>query len=424
MFTVTHGARGKRLLGYKIERKREMSGSKNKEIWIKADDDVGTWEEKKARITTGLESGVDCVLVERADVDKVRELGRIKIAVGLAEGAEADDDDVVVYGKRSEGDGTEPIPAELSESKVLAALKQEGALGRSISTAAYIEIRGKEYERFAVNLADYCDYVIVIGKDWKIIPLENIIAELQKKEVKVIAGVKSAEEMRTALETLEYGADGVLIDSLDPSEIKRAVGVREESETSKIMLSTARITAVTSVEMGDRVCVDTCSLMKRGEGMLVGSQSFALFLVHSESEESPYVDARPFRVNAGAVHSYILVGEKTKYLADLKSGDEVLVVSSEGNVKKAVVGRAKIEKRPLMLVEAEVEVGMEREGKRETTRKKCSVILQNAETIKLVGKEKKPISVVELNEGDEVLVHVTEAARHFGMAVEEMVIEK
>jgi len=32
--------------------------------------------------------------------------------------------------------------------------------------------------------------------------------------------------------------------------------------------------------------------------------------------------------------------------------------------------------------------------------------------------------VVDLNAGDEVLVHVTEVARHFGIAVEEMEIEK
>ncbi|MCK4399211.1 MAG: hypothetical protein KAV25_09500, partial [Methanophagales archaeon] len=58
-------------------------------------------------------------------------------------------------------------------------------------------------------------------------------------------------------------------------------------------------------------------------------------------------------------------------------------------------------------------------------KRKCSIILQNAETIKLVSKaKKKPISVVDLKAGDEVLVHVTETARHFGIAVEEMVIEK
>jgi 3-dehydroquinate synthase II len=392
-----------------------MSGKK-KEIWIKADADVGTWEERKARITAGLESGVDGVLIEAEDAAKVKELGRITIAAFAAEsdleegGGEVD---IVVYGKRSEGDGTTPIPSEITESRVLGALKRTFGMKPN---AGYIEIFGKDYERFAVNIADYSNYVIVIGKDWKIIPLENIIAELQHKEAKVIAGVQSAEEARTALETLEYGADGVLIDTDDVSEIKKAVEIRDASTMGTIPLSTARITKMEELEMGDRVCVDTCSLMVRGEGMLVGSQSFALFLVHSESEESPYVAARPFRVNAGAVYAYVLVGEKTRYLSELKSGEEVLIVNAEGSARKAVVGRVKIEKRPLMLVEAAVDVGV---GATRT----CSIILQNAETIKLMGKD-KPISVVDLKEGDEVLVHVTEAARHFGIAVEEMVIER
>jgi 3-dehydroquinate synthase II len=398
-----------------------MEGNK-KEIWIKADADAGTWAERKARITAGLESGVDGVLVEAEDVAKVRELGRTTVVAFTAEAeleevkGEEEEADIVVFGKRSEGDGTLPIPTELSESHVLSALKRTFDSKPKLN-AGYIELRSKDYERFAVNIADYSNYVIVIGKDWKIIPLENIIAELQRKDAaKVIAGVQSAEETRTALETLEYGADGVLIDTDDVSEIKKAVEMRDASVIGTIPLVTARITKIEELEMGDRVCVDTCSLMVRGEGMLVGSQSFALFLVHSESEESPYVAARPFRVNAGAVYAYVLVGEKTKYLSELKSGDEVLIVNAEGSARKAVVGRVKIEKRPLMLVEAEVEVGV-------GMKRGCSIILQNAETIKLMGKD-KPISVVDLKEGDEVLVHVTESARHFGMAVEEMVIER
>ncbi len=391
---------------------------KRKEIWIKADDEAGTWDEKKSRITAGLESGVDGVLVEEADIEKVKELGRIKIAAFASDESTGEGEaDIAVYGKGSEGDGTKSIPTEIGESSVLGALKRTSD-SKVNAGAGYVEIRGKEYEQFAVNIADYCDYVIVIGKDWKIIPLENIIAELQKKEAKVIAGVQNAEEARTAFETLEYGADGVMLDTDDPSEIKRAVEIRDESEMGKITLSAAKITNVKELEMGDRVCVDTCSLMTLGEGMLVGSQSFALFLVHSESEESPYVAARPFRVNAGGVYAYVLVGEKTRYLSELKSGDDVLIVNAEGSARKGVVGRVKIEKRPLMLVEAEVETGG-------GEKRKCSIILQNAETIKLVGKDKKkPISVVDLKAGDEVLVHVTETARHFGIAVEEMVIEK
>jgi hypothetical protein len=46
------------------------------------------------------------------------------------------------------------------------------------------------------------------------------------------------------------------------------------------------------VGMGDRACVDLCSLLAPGEGMLVGSFARALFLVHSECEESAYINSR------------------------------------------------------------------------------------------------------------------------------------
>ncbi len=387
-----------------------------KEIWIKAD--AGSWEERKERITAGLESGADTVLVECEDVARVRELGRITVAAFLND-SEMDDRaaraDIRVYGKGGEGDGTVPLPADLGDSRLLASVR-DAAESPEHATAAYVELRGKTYERLAVALADFCEYVIVIGTDWKIIPLENIIAELQCTGTKVIAGVQTSEEARTALETLESGATGVLLDTADRAELNRVAELRAARTQGALPLSTARITKVKELEMGDRVCVDTCTLMCRGEGMLVGSQSFALFLVHAESEESPYVAARPFRVNAGAVHAYVLVGEKTRYLSELQSGDEILIVDAAGRTRHSVVGRSKIEKRPLMLLEAEVVLP-------EGTSRRCSIILQNAETIKLMGRD-KPISVVELKAGDEVLVHLTETARHFGIAVDEMVIEK
>lgn len=55
------------------------------------------------------------------------------------------------------------------------------------------------------------------------------------------------------------------------------------------------------------------------------------------------------------MHAYVAVaGGCTKYLSDLKSGSEVLVVNASGHVRPALVGRVKIESRPLVLVEAEV----------------------------------------------------------------------
>lgn len=57
----------------------------------------------------------------------------------------------------------------------------------------------------------------------------------------------------------------------------------------------------------------------------------------------------------GSVHAYVLVpGGKTCYLSELKSGKEVIVVDQKGRQRTAVVGRVKIESRPLILVEAKV----------------------------------------------------------------------
>ena len=62
-------------------------------------------------------------------------------------------------------------------------------------------------------------------------------------------------------------------------------------------------------------------MLKTGQGMLIGNSSAFTFLVHAETESNPYVAARPFRVNAGAVHAYaVMPGDKTTYLEELSSG--------------------------------------------------------------------------------------------------------
>lgn len=57
----------------------------------------------------------------------------------------------------------------------------------------------------------------------------------------------------------------------------------------------------------------------------------------------------------GPVHAYVAVpGGKTSYLSELKTGKEVVVVDQSGMQRTAIVGRVKIETRPLILVEAKV----------------------------------------------------------------------
>jgi 3-dehydroquinate synthase II len=166
--------------------------------------------------------------------------------------------------------------------------------------------------------------------------------------------------------------------------------------------------------MGDRVCVDTCSLIGGSRGMLVGNSSAGLFLVCAENVPNPYVLPRPFRVNAGAVHSYCRAGGgRTSYLADLEAGAEVLLVGADGRGERATTGRVKVERRPLLMVRAEGPSG-----------RVHSVILQNAETVRLVAPGGGAIPVSSLRAGDGLLLAEEEAGRHFGVSVNETILER
>jgi 3-dehydroquinate synthase II len=382
-------------------------------VWLKADDEVGDWETRKRRITAGLEAGVDWVLVDPEDVGRVRELGEVNVAAFAGddvhvmqaeeEGPEAD---ATVVGKGAEGDGTIDLPPDLSGSADLSALRNGGA------AAGYVRIRDADYEAFAEAVAEAAEYTIVVGEDWRIIPLENLIARIGE-ETELVAGVRTAEEAETAYETLEIGADAVLLDTDDPDEIRKTVAARDAVDRETLDLEFAEVTAVEQTGSADRVCVDTASMMDGDEGMLVGSLSRGLFFVYAETAESPYVASRPFRVNAGAVHAYVRTpGGETKYLSEVGSGTEVQIVDTAGNTREALVGRAKIEKRPMFRIGAETDDG-----------DRIETLLQNAETIKIHTREGRT-AVTDLEVGDEILVYYEDTARHFGEAVDESIIEK
>ncbi len=290
----------------------------------------------------------------------------------------------------------------------IAKLKREGK-----KVALKITLKGKEDENTAVKAAELStDYIIINCLDWRVIPLENIIARTSGKS-KLLAEVSNAEDASLVLGTLELGTDGVLLKTSSSDELMKTVAIVKQ-QALKLELAAAKIVTVKQIGTGARVCVDTCDLMTQGEGILVGSQSAGLFLVEAEVHENPYVASRPFRVNAGSISMYTLGSlQNTRYLSELKAGEEVVIVSREGKVRKANVGRIKIEFRPLILIEAEVE------GKHIKT------ILQNAETIRVVT-PKGSTPVTELKVGDEVLVHVAaKGGRHFGISVpDETVIER
>ncbi|MEM2816305.1 MAG: 3-dehydroquinate synthase II [Candidatus Bathyarchaeia archaeon] len=288
----------------------------------------------------------------------------------------------------------------------IAELKKAGK-----SIAVKVTVKDKGDEEMAIKAANLsADYVIIHCTNWKIIPLENLIANVHGKS-KLMAEVSNAEEAKLALETLELGADGVVIETADSKELSKAAFIVKR-QLPKIKLTPVKVVSVKQIGTGARVCVDTCDLMRAGEGLLLGCQSACLFLVEAEVHENPFVQPRPFRVNAGPISLYTLCShEKTRYLSELKTGDEVTIVDRDGKTRLANIGRIKIEWRPLMLIEAE------HDGKLFKT------IVQNAETIRLVT-DRDSIPVTELKTGDKVLAYISEGGRHFGVLVkEEMVVE-
>jgi len=329
-----------------------------KKLWVKID----PWDKKL--VTAALESGADAVWVPPGRAPDVKALGVITVI--------APDGDL--------------LPGKDLAEVTITATAQEDEV---------------------VKLARQGP-VVVKTPDWTVIPLENLVAQSSN----IFVEVGDADSARTALGVLERGVDGLVVVSKSPGVIKTIARLVKEA-SPPATLTVARISRVQALGMGDRVCVDTCSNLRPGEGMLVGNSSGGLFLVHAESLENPYVAPRPFRVNAGPVHAYIRVpGGKTRYLGELKAGDEVLVVNHEGRTWPAVVGRAKVERRPLMLVAAEA-AGQE-----------IATILQNAETIRLTRPDGEALSIVTLKPGDEVLVALEEAGRHFGHQVQETILEK
>ena len=364
---------------------------------------LSNWDDTKEMITTSLESGIDhIVCFSQENNESIRKLGNMKII------SNSDDSDIYLIGISSEGDGTLELDNDLNNSKDLNDAKNDGK-----KVCAYIEITDKNHEQLAVKLGDYCDYLILVGKDWTVIPLENIIADLQTKDVKLIAAVDSVDEAQVAIETLEVGTDGVIFEPQEFNQIKDIAKLIDEVSSETYTLQDATITNIKALSSGDRVCIDTTTMMHPGEGMLIGSYSKAMVLIHSESLESEYVASRPFRVNAGPVQAYVMVpGGKTRYLSELEAGDEVLIVNTEGETKKSIVGRSKIEKRPLLLVEAKYEDV------------KIKTLVQNAETIRLVDENSEPVSVSVLKPGDKIKIFIDEKARHFGISIDENIIEK
>ncbi len=248
---------------------------------------------------------------------------------------------------------------------------------------------------------------LIIANGWEIIPIENLLAQTENVSLEV----NNISEAKLAFGILECGVKNIIINAGALHQLKDIIEECKQSQGEE-PLEEAEIIEVATAGLGHRVCVDTLSLFKRGQGLLVGNSSAFTFLVHAETESNEYVAARPFRVNAGGVHAYVrLANNKTCYLEELRAGDEVLAVNADKSTSLVTVGRVKVEVRPMLKIVAKINdvVG--------------SIFLQNAETIRLTQKDNTPISVVDLKAGHKILCRRDVAGRHFGMAISENIQE-
>jgi 3-amino-4-hydroxybenzoic acid synthase len=114
------------------------------------------------------------------------------------------------------------------------------------------------------------------------------------------------------------------------------------------------------------------------------------------------------------LHSYVFGQDnRTNYLSELKAGSPVLAVGADGRTRRIVVGRIKLESRPLLGIGARSEHGVP-----------VNLIVQDDWHVRVLGPGGSVLNVTELSPGDQILGYVATDKRHVGWPVGEFCIEK
>lgn len=280
-----------------------------------------------------------------------------------------------------------------------------------------------------------------LESSWQMIPAENIIAAAQSTGTKLAFSVQKAADVPGLAKALELGVDALCISTksgeMDPDLWNAAFEARKErmeeakitstSDTAEskpkpeIVLGSCWRRDTKGTVLADRICVDLVQKLLPEEGCWVGSSAKVMALVLSEAAASQFVPTRPFRVNAGPVHSYILLGDgvTTKYLSELQPSDQVMVYNTKTKSSRPVaVGRLKEEIRPCVLIELETESTENNLGPR------GQVFLQQAETVRLAkpAGEFTRVTDLEAQSGgkgadtnrDSILLRIMKTGTHVG----------
>ena len=289
----------------------------------------------------------------------------------------------------------------------------------------HVLIKDDLSQNHARSMIGSVEWLLVEFTDWSMIPIENLIAACEGTPTKIAAIITKTQQAHGAGFALQKGVDALVVrcDSMLIEEAMVVKSQRTEREhsleeihdhNSTNGLQTLTITSIENGDTAERYCIDMTRLLNHGEGLLLGSSASSLVLVHGETLDSEFVPPRPFRVNAGPPHAYVTMANgKTKYLAELNTGDQVLLTSTDGKQRNATIGRLKIEIRPMLILNWVDE-----------NNKEGCMFLQQAETVRVIGQDCQPLSVTELKKGDVILGWSQKGARHIGVSISSSVSER
>lgn len=285
--------------------------------------------------------------------------------------------------------------------------------GPDLRVGTYVDVADSDDLDRACASAQRDELTVIRFRDPTKIPLEIVLAAGASGTGSIITMAGDLEEAEIIYGVLEHGSDGVL---LPAGQVGDATALSRLGAAGGGSLDLVELTVAQTrhVGMGERVCVDTCSYFGEDEGILVGSTSKGMMLCVSETHPLPYMPTRPFRVNAGGLHSYTLgEGGRTRYLSELRSGDRVTAVTAGGDTRLVTVGRVKIESRPLISVDA---VGPDGEP--------VNLILQHDWHVRVLGPGAEVLNSTELRPGHRILGHLPTQDRHVGYPIDEFCREQ
>ncbi|MBB5020221.1 3-dehydroquinate synthase class II [Chitinivorax tropicus] len=300
------------------------------------------------------------------------------------------------------------------------------------------------------------DFVVIDITHATYIPYELMLAKAEGTHTKILRSVpikglqnivEDVDQSLNAFATMEQGV-GVLFKTDKVGSIQSLSKNLQSRQSSQIGLVEAEVVEVQHTGLGNRVCVDTTSMMTAEEGMIIGSTGWGGIFVCSETHFLPHMNLREFRVNAGAVHSYIWGKDGSAlYLSEMEAGSEVLCVNKNGSARVVSVGRAKIERRPMLKIKCRVALDkvdsrIRDAARRDATLKRnvtptgesiasadehyvyINTFLQNDWHVRVMGADGVVRHCTLLQPGDTVMAYIDVPGRHTGLRVTEHILEK